>query len=99
MVWQGSAGNRRPYADQCVLSSDRTQGGLGIGLTMARTLVEMHGGTIAAQSDGPGMGSEFVITLPLAAGEPTPRATGCNDRSARSHSGSSWWTTTSTRPR
>ena len=43
---------------------------------MARTLVEMHAGTIAAQSDGPGMGSEFVITLPLAAGEPTPRATG-----------------------
>ena len=43
---------------------------------MARTVVEMHGGTIAAQSDGPGMGSEFVITLPLAAGEPTPRATG-----------------------
>lgn len=44
---------------------DRTQGGLGIGLTLARRLVEMHGGTLRATSDGPGRGSEFVIELPL----------------------------------
>jgi len=45
-------------------SLDRAQGGLGIGLTLVRTLVEMHGGTITARSDGPGCGSEFVVRLP-----------------------------------
>lgn len=40
--------------------------GLGIGLTLARTLVTQHGGTIAAKSDGPGRGSTFVVELPLA---------------------------------
>ena len=38
----------------------------GIGLSLARGLVEMHGGTIQARSDGPGKGSEFEIRLPLA---------------------------------
>jgi PAS domain S-box-containing protein len=41
-------------------------GGLGIGLTLVRRLVEMHGGTIEARSDGPGQGSEFRVHLPLA---------------------------------
>lgn len=53
---------------QADTSLDRSQGGLGIGLTLARRVVEMHGGTITACSDGPGCGSEFVVTLPLAAG-------------------------------
>jgi signal transduction histidine kinase/ActR/RegA family two-component response regulator len=44
---------------------DRTQGGLGIGLTLARRLVEMHGGSIEAASDGPGLGSRFVVRLNL----------------------------------
>jgi CheY-like chemotaxis protein/anti-sigma regulatory factor (Ser/Thr protein kinase) len=44
----------------------RNQGGLGIGLTISRRLVEMHGGTIAAQSEGEGRGSEFIVRLPLA---------------------------------
>jgi PAS domain S-box-containing protein len=48
-------------------SLDRTQGGLGIGLTLVRTLVEMHGGSVRAFSDGPGRGSELVVRLPLAA--------------------------------
>jgi signal transduction histidine kinase len=45
----------------------RSQGGLGIGLTLARTLVEMHGGRMEARSEGPGKGSEFLVRLPLAA--------------------------------
>ena len=43
----------------------RSQGGLGIGLTLAKNLVEMHGGTISAHSEGLGKGSEFVIRLPV----------------------------------
>ena len=45
----------------------RGQGGLGIGLTLARTLVEMHRGRIEAWSAGEGQGSRFAVTLPLAA--------------------------------
>jgi two-component system CheB/CheR fusion protein len=45
-------------------SVDPVQGGLGIGLTLARRMVELHGGTIAAHSEGAGKGSEFVIHLP-----------------------------------
>jgi signal transduction histidine kinase/DNA-binding response OmpR family regulator len=43
---------------------DRSQGGLGIGLTLARRLAELHGGTLEAFSDGPDQGSELVLTLP-----------------------------------
>ena len=45
---------------------DRSQGGLGLGLTLVRSLTLLHGGTVAAFSDGPDRGSEFVVTLPLA---------------------------------
>jgi PAS domain S-box-containing protein len=45
---------------------DRAQGGLGIGLTIVRSIVEMHAGRVQALSAGPGLGSEFVVTLPLA---------------------------------
>ena len=55
-------------------SLDRSQGGLGIGLTMVRTLVKMHGGTVRAFSDGPGHGSEFVVRLPLAVPPAVPEA-------------------------
>ncbi|MEP7297679.1 MAG: response regulator [Burkholderiales bacterium] len=43
---------------------DRSQGGLGIGLTLARRLADLHGGTLRAFSEGPDQGSEFVLTLP-----------------------------------
>jgi PAS domain S-box-containing protein len=46
-------------------SRDQSQGGLGIGLTLVRRLVEMHDGTIEARSAGPDKGSEFVVRLPL----------------------------------
>ena len=43
----------------------RAQGGLGIGLALARAIVTLHGGSIEAHSDGPGLGSEFIVKLPL----------------------------------
>jgi signal transduction histidine kinase len=48
----------------------RQHGGLGLGLSIARQLVEMHGGQIVARSDGPGCGATFVVTLPATAAEP-----------------------------
>jgi CheY-like chemotaxis protein len=50
---------------QSARSLDRSKGGLGIGLTLVRTLVEMHGGTVSARSGGIGQGSEFTVRLPL----------------------------------
>jgi signal transduction histidine kinase/DNA-binding response OmpR family regulator len=52
-------------------SLNRAQGGLGVGLTLVRQLVEMHGGTVEAHSDGPNRGSEFVVRLPALAEEPS----------------------------
>ncbi len=46
-------------------SLDRSEGGLGIGLTLVKRLVEMHEGSIHASSEGPGRGSEFIVRLPL----------------------------------
>ncbi|GAB2508314.1 hybrid sensor histidine kinase/response regulator [Lysobacter humi (ex Lee et al. 2017)] len=51
----------------------RAHDGLGIGLTLVRSMVEMHGGRVSARSDGPGRGSEFIVTLPLATAEPRGR--------------------------
>ena len=53
---------------------DRAQGGLGIGLTMVRTLVKMHAGSVEALSEGAGRGSEFVVRMPLAPAPPASRA-------------------------
>lgn len=52
---------------QAAQQSDRGQGGLGLGLALVKGLVELHGGTVTAASDGPGLGSTFTLRLPLAA--------------------------------
>ncbi|MET0982803.1 MAG: ATP-binding protein, partial [Telluria sp.] len=51
---------------QAKRSSDRSQGGLGLGLALVRNLVELHGGTVGCSSPGPGQGSTFTVRLPLA---------------------------------
>jgi len=56
---------------QSTRTLDRSQGGLGIGLTLVRSLVEMHGGEVAAFSDGPGKGSRFEVRLPTATSRTT----------------------------
>jgi len=61
-------------------SLDRSQGGLGIGLTLVRLLVEMHGGRVEARSEGPGKGSEFEVRLPI---KPAARAARAAERPAR----------------
>jgi signal transduction histidine kinase/ActR/RegA family two-component response regulator len=53
-------------------SHDRAQGGLGIGLALVRNLVQLHGGTVQAASDGPGRGSCFTVTLPRLQAQPQP---------------------------
>ncbi len=49
---------------------DRAKGGMGIGLTLVRRLVELHGGSVEARSPGPGQGSTFLVQLPLVSGLP-----------------------------
>ena len=57
----------------------RSQGGLGIGLTLVRSLVERHGGRVEAFSEGPGRGSEFVVRLPALAGPATSEKEAATD--------------------
>jgi signal transduction histidine kinase/ActR/RegA family two-component response regulator len=52
---------------------DRSTGGLGIGLALVRSLAEMHGGTIEARSEGPGLGAEFILRLPLSSAPELPQ--------------------------
>jgi PAS domain S-box-containing protein len=54
---------------QAERSLERSQGGLGIGLTLVKRIVELHGGSVVARSEGKGKGSQFTVTLPVADGE------------------------------
>jgi PAS domain S-box-containing protein len=70
-------------------SLDRAQGGLGIGLTLVKSLVEMHGGNVHVRSAGTGQGSEFIVRLPLPRGSevqaplPAPAVATANGKSRR----------------
>jgi nitrogen-specific signal transduction histidine kinase len=55
---------------------DRSKGGLGLGLSLVKSLVERHGGSVSARSEGPGQGAEFSIRLPLSGGSGATRARG-----------------------
>ncbi len=55
-------------------ASEKSQGGLGIGLTLVKRLVEMHGGRIEARSEGLGKGSEFIVRLPVVVEAPRRQA-------------------------
>jgi PAS domain S-box-containing protein len=57
-------------------SLEKSQGGLGIGLSLVRRLVELHNGRIEARSEGPGKGSEFIVRLPVVDGVSRPQAAG-----------------------
>lgn len=65
-------------------SLERTAGGLGIGLTLVKSLVEMHGGTVEARSAGMGHGSEFVVRIPIAIEESASQRTDSSIRATRS---------------
>ena len=82
-------------------STGRSQGGLGIGLTLAKNLVELHGGRITAASNGPGQGSEFIVQLPISSAksrEPSSQAP--SDRARPLLIAECWsWTTIETLPK
>jgi CheY-like chemotaxis protein len=70
----GIPADLRPHVFDMFTQGDRareqSRGGLGVGLTLVRSLVQLHGGSVEVHSAGPGRGSEFVVRLPLAEGPP-----------------------------
>ncbi|MGH7713379.1 MAG: PAS domain-containing sensor histidine kinase, partial [Gemmatimonadaceae bacterium] len=68
--------------EQAATALPRARGGLGIGLTLVRSLVQLHGGTVDAQSAGIGQGSEFIVRLPLSPVERAVPSTGTTDEHA-----------------
>jgi PAS domain S-box-containing protein len=68
---------------QAERSSDRSQGGLGLGLALVKTLVELHGGRVTAHSDGPGTGATFAVRLPRLPDRTAPPAESEPDTHAR----------------
>src|SRR5262249_529089 len=74
----GIAADMLPHVFDLFAQADRSlahsQGGLGIGVAVVRSLVELHGGSVRAFSGGPDRGSEFVVRLPLLPDAPRPEA-------------------------
>jgi PAS domain S-box-containing protein len=66
-------------------TADRRQGGLGLGLSLVRSLVQLHGGTVEARSDGPGKGSELIVRLPAMPVELVADA--ADDQASPAHAG------------
>jgi PAS domain S-box-containing protein len=62
---------------------ERSRDGLGIGLTLVKTLVEMQSGTVEARSDGPGLGSEFIVRLPILVDAPSLAPAGSSEEPTR----------------
>jgi PAS domain S-box-containing protein len=67
-------------------SLERSQGGLGIGLSLVRRLVELHGGRVEARSEGIGKGSEFIVRLPVLVEIPAPPHSGESDGNGKTRS-------------
>jgi signal transduction histidine kinase/CheY-like chemotaxis protein len=74
---------------QVASAAEHAQGGLGIGLALSRGLVQLHGGTLQARSDGPGLGSEFTVSLPLTTrtAEPAGTSQGGSERTGEATRG------------
>ena len=66
---KGIAAENLPRIFDLFFQAHRPHGAMGIGLALARSVVELHGGNIEARSDGPGLGSEFIVRLPVAPSE------------------------------
>ena len=80
----GIAADQLPHLFEMFVQADssleRSRDGLGIGLTLVKTLVELHGGSVEARSDGPGRGSAFEVRLPVLAESTQPAAAAiCNE--------------------
>jgi signal transduction histidine kinase len=79
----GIAREMLPRVFDAYLQAERgSKGGLGLGLALTRHLVELHGGTVDAHSEGPGQGSEFVVRLPASHGHEYPRREGLRGQAA-----------------
>jgi len=80
----GISSDKLPHVFDLFYQAERSHGnlhgGLGIGLTLVRRLVEMHGGTVEAASDGAGAGSTFRVRLPIVAEPSTPTPTPASER-------------------